>query len=206
MGIVLFFLLFLLQIMGYTALSDKELVTLLAGNDARAFEVLYQRHAGAMYQFAYKKVPVQAIVEDLLQEVFANLYRRRAELSHIENIRSYLYNALRNRIFNELRNSLLHEQHHAQMPPEQVTAPHINYDLQQLEKVFAAALDKLTERSREIFLLSRRDHLSYKEIAERLGISVKAVEKHMSRSLGVMRDELKDFGVLGIVAVMAVMN
>ncbi|WP_157963021.1 RNA polymerase sigma-70 factor [Chitinophaga deserti] len=192
--------------MGYTALSDKELVTLLAGNDARAFEVLYQRHAGAMYQFAYKKVPVQAIVEDLLQEVFANLYRRRAELSHIENIRSYLYNALRNRIFNELRNSLLHEQHHAQMPPEQVTALHINYDLQQLEKVFAAALDKLTERSREIFLLSRRDHLSYKEIAERLGISVKAVEKHMSRSLGVMRDELKDFGVLGIVAVMTVMK
>lgn len=192
--------------MGYTALSDKELVTLLAGNDARAFEALYQRHAGAMYQFAYKKVPVQAIVEDLLQEVFTNLYRRRAELSHIENIRSYLYNALRNRIFNELRNSLLHEQHHAQMPPEQVTGLHINYDLQQLEKVFAAALDKLTERSREIFLLSRRDHLSYKEIAERLGISVKAVEKHMSRSLGVMREELKDFGVLGIVAVMTVLN
>lgn len=185
--------------MGYTALSDKQLVALLAGNDARAFETLYQRHAGAMYAYAYKKVPVPAIVEDLLQEVFANIYRRRAELAHIDNVAAYLYNALRNRIFNELRNSLLHEQHHQQMPAGQPSGIHINYDLRELEKAFAAALDKLTERSREIFLLSRRDHLTYKEIAEKLGISVKAVEKHMSRTLGMMREELKEFGVLGAV-------
>ncbi|WP_346320874.1 RNA polymerase sigma-70 factor [Chitinophaga sp. YIM B06452] len=185
--------------MGYTALSDKQLVALLAGNDARAFETLYQRHAGAMYAYAYKKVPVPAIVEDLLQEVFTNIYRRRAELAHIDNVAAYLYNALRNRIFNELRNSLLHEQHHQQMPAGQPAGIHINYDLRELEKAFAAALDKLTERSREIFLLSRRDHLTYKEIAEKLGISVKAVEKHMSRTLGMMREELKEFGVLGAV-------
>jgi RNA polymerase sigma-70 factor (ECF subfamily) len=189
--------------MGYTALSDKELVTLLAGNDARAFETLYQRHAGAMYAYAYKKVPVPAIVEDLLQEVFTNIYRRRAELAHIENVASYLYNALRNRIFNELRNSLLHEQHHRQLPADQPDGLHINYDLRELEKAFAAALDKLTERSREIFLLSRRDHLTYKEIAGKLGISVKAVEKHMSRTLGMMREELKEFGVLGAVVVVS---
>ncbi|WP_298707308.1 RNA polymerase sigma-70 factor [Chitinophaga sp.] len=187
--------------MGYSALSDKELMSLLAVDDARAFETLYQRHAGAMYAYAYRKVPVPAIVEDLLQEVFTNVYRRRAELSHIENIPSYLYNALRNRIFNELRNSLLHERHHQQLSNGQSADLHINYDLRELEKAFAAALDKLTERSREIFLLSRRDHLTYKEIAERLGISVKAVEKHMSRTLGVMREELKDFGVLGAVVI-----
>ena len=187
--------------MGYTALSDRELVTLLAGNDARAFETLYQRHAGAMYAYAFRKVPVPAIVEDLLQEVFTNVYRRRTELAHIENVPSYLYNALRNRIFNELRNSLLHEQHHQQMPSGQTADLHINYDLRELEKAFAAALDKLTERSREIFLLSRRDHLSYKEIAEKLGISVKAVEKHMTRSLGLMREELKGFGAIGAVMI-----
>lgn len=187
--------------MGYTALSDKELVTLLAGNDARAFETLYQRHAGAMYAYAFRKMPVPAIVEDLLQEVFINLYRRRAELAHIENVPSYLYSALRNRIFNELRNSLLHEQHHQQLAAGQTADLQINYDLRELEKAFVAALDKLTERSREIFLLSRRDHLSYKEIAEKLGISVKAVEKHMTRSLGLMREELKGFGTLGAVII-----
>lgn len=185
--------------MGYSALSDKELMRLLAGDDARAFEALYQRHAGALYAFAYRKIPVPAIVEDLLQEVFTNIYRRRAELDHIENIPAYLYNALRNRIFNELRNAMLHEQHHQQLSTGQSADLQINYDLRELEKAFAAALDKLTERSREIFLLSRRDHLTYKEIAERLGISVKAVEKHMSRTLGVMREELKGFGALGVV-------
>lgn len=189
--------------MGYTALSDKELVTRLAGNDARAFEALYQRHAAAMYAYAFRKVPVPAIVEDLLQEVFTNLYRRRAELEHVENVPSYLYNALRNRILNELRNSLLHAQHHQQMAAAPSADLHINYDLRELEKAFALALDKLTERSREIFLLSRRDHLTYREIAEKLGISVKAVEKHMSRTLGIMREELKDFGVVGALVIVS---
>lgn len=184
--------------MAYTTLSDKELLTLLAWNDNQAFETLYRRHADALYQAAYRKLPVPHLVEDLLQEVFANLYRKRAGLGDIDNIKAYLYNALRYRILNELRNSLLHAEHHRKLPPETAAEADIRYDLQQLEKRFAEALEQLTERSREIFLLSRRDHLSYKEIADRLGISVKAVEKHMSRSLEVMRHELKDYGLSGV--------
>lgn len=184
--------------MAYTTLSDKELLTLLAGNDNKAFDALYRRHAEALYQAAYRKLPVPHLVEDLLQEVFANLYRKRAALAGIENFRAYLYNALRYRILNELRNSLLHSEHHRRLPVDTTAEADIRYDLQLLEKQFAEALEKLTERSREIFLLSRRDHLSYKEIADRLGISVKAVEKHMSRSLQVMRHELKDYGFSGV--------
>lgn len=182
----------------YTALSDHELVALLAGDDNKAFETLYERHAQALYLAAFKKLPVPHLLEDLLQEVFISLYKKRASLGPVGNLRAYLYSALRNRILNELRNSLLHEQHHQQMDTPQATEAVINYDLQLLEKRFGEALDRLSVRSREIFLLSRREHLSYKEIADRLGISVKAVEKHMSRSLQVMRHEFKDYGVAGL--------
>ncbi|WP_119079203.1 RNA polymerase sigma factor [Chitinophaga alhagiae] len=181
----------------YSTLTDQELTKLLAGNDNKAFETLYQRHAEALYLFAYRKLPVPHVVEDLLQDVFANIYRNRASLSGIGNFRAYLFTALRYRLLNELRNSLLHAQHREQLPTETTAEAPLRYDLHQLEKAFNAALEKFTERSREIFLLSRRDHLSYKEIADRLGISVKAVEKHMSRSLHALRHELKDYGLTG---------
>lgn len=182
----------------YTTLSDDELVALMASDDNKAFEALYERHAQVLYLTAFKKLPVPHLLEDLLQEVFINLYKKRASMGEVGNLRAYLHGALRNRILNELRNSLLHEQHHQQMLLPQTAEAVNNYDLRLLEKRFGEALDRLSARSREIFLLSRRDHLSYKEIAERLGISVKAVEKHMSRSLQVMRHEFRDYGLAGL--------
>lgn len=188
----------------YSTLSDHELIALLARDDNNAFKALHDRHAQALYLAAFKKLPVPHLLEDLLQEIFLNLYRKRTSLGEITNLRAYLHSALRNRILNELRNSLIHEQHHQQLSIPEVTESTCNYDLQLLEKRFGEALDRLSERSREIFLLSRRDELSYKEIAERLGISVKAVEKHMGKALQVMRSEFKDYGVMAVVGLAVV--
>jgi RNA polymerase sigma-70 factor (family 1) len=185
----------------YIALQDEALLALLANNDNKAFETLYQRHAAALYQHAYKKFPVPHLLEDMLQDIFTTLYKKRGELTAIKNFSAYLHGALRNRILNELRNSLLHEQHHQHLPVEKVAETANTYDYKLLEKRFALALDKLTARSREVFLLSRRDHLSHKEIAARLGISVKAVEKHMGKSLQVMRNEFKDYGLIAVLSV-----
>jgi RNA polymerase sigma-70 factor (ECF subfamily) len=187
----------------YSTLSDHELTALLARDDNNAFKTLYDRHARALYLAAFKKLPVPHLLEDLLQEVFLNLYRKRGSLGEITNLRAYLHSALRNRILNELRNSLIHEQHHQQLPVTETTENPCQYDLHLLEKRFGEALDRLSERSREIFLMSRRDELSYKEIAERLGISVKAVEKHMGKALHVMRSEFKDYGVMAVVCLAA---
>ncbi|MBS0032141.1 RNA polymerase sigma factor [Chitinophaga sp. 22321] len=180
----------------YIALQDEALLALLANNDNKAFETLYQRHAAALYSHACKKFPVPHLLEDILQDIFITLYKKRAALPEIKNLSAYLHSALRNRILNELRNSLLHQQHHQHLPIEKTAETDNTYDYKLLEKRFVLALDKLTERSREVFLLSRRDHLSNKEIAQRLGISVKAVEKHMGKSLQVMRQEFKDYGLL----------
>lgn len=185
----------------YIALQDDALLALLANNDNKAFETLYQRHAADLYQHAYKKFPVPHLLEDMLQEIFISLYKKRATLTGIKNLKAYLHGALRNRILNELRNTLLHQQHHQQLPVSLATETPDTYDLKLLEQRFTIALDKLTERSREVFLLSRRDHLSNKEIAQRLGISVKAVEKHMGKSLQVMRHEFKDYGLVVILSV-----
>ncbi|MEC5143472.1 sigma-70 family RNA polymerase sigma factor [Chitinophaga sp. 212800010-3] len=180
----------------YIALEDNALIALLANNDNKAFETLYQRYAATLYNHAYKKFPVPHLLEDMIQDIFTTLYKKRATLTGIQNFSAYLHSALRNRIFNELRNSLLHQQHHQHLPITKTAENEHAYDYKLLEKRFALALDQLTARSREVFLLSRRDHLSNKEIAQRLGISVKAVEKHMGKSLQVMREEFKDYGLL----------
>lgn len=180
----------------YIELQDDALTALLANNDNKAFEALYQRYAHDLYQHAYTRFPVPHLLEDMIQDIFIHLYKKRNTLGEVKNVKAYLYAAMRNRIFNEIRNSLLHEKHHQQLSTTGVTETEINYDVKLLEKRLSQALDKLTERSREIFLLSRRDQLSNKEIAQRLGISVKAVEKHMGKSLQVMRNEFKDYGLI----------
>ena len=188
----------------YIALQDEALTELLANNDNKAFEALYQRYAADLYHHAYHRFPVPHLLEDMLQEIFINLYKKRSELRKIKNIKAYLYGAMRNRIFNEIRNSLLHEQHHQHIPAETIAETAITYDVKLLEKRLDYALDKLTERSREVFLLSRREHLSNKEIAQRLGISIKAVEKHIGKSLQVLRAEFKDYGLL--IAIITVLH
>lgn len=180
----------------YIALQDEDLLALLADNDNKAFETLYQRYAADLYEHAYRKFPAPHLLEDMIQEIFISLYKKRATLTSIKSAKAYLYGALRNRILNELRNSLLHEQHHRQLPALTSSETDNTYDLKLLEQRFTLALDKLSERSREVFLLSRRDHLSNREIAERLGISIKAVEKHIGKSLQVMRREFKDYGMV----------
>ncbi|RFS24778.1 RNA polymerase sigma-70 factor [Chitinophaga silvatica] len=180
----------------YIALQDEDLIVLLANNDNKAFETLYQRYAGNLYHHAYSRFPVPHLVEDMLQEIFINLYKKRHTLTDVKNIKAYLYGAMRNRIFNEIRNSLIHEEHHQHIQTAKSSETEITYDVKVLEKRLAQALDKLTERSKEVFLLSRQANLSNKEIAERLGITVKAVEKHMGKALQVMRSEFKDYGMV----------
>ncbi|NLR58687.1 RNA polymerase sigma-70 factor [Chitinophaga polysaccharea] len=188
----------------YIALQDEALVILLANNDNKAFETLYQRYAADLYRHAHNRFPVPHLLEDMLQDIFIALYKNRHTLGEIKNIKAYLYGALRNRIFNEIRNSLLHQQHHQHLPTDKITETANTYDVKLLEQQLEQALDKLTARSRQVFLLSRREHLSHKEIAQRLGISVKAVEKHMGKSLQVMRSEFKDYGLaLALIVVMS---
>jgi RNA polymerase sigma-70 factor (ECF subfamily) len=185
----------------YNSLPDTELLQLMAQDDQLAFAKLYQRHVDILYRTAYKRLPLPYKAEDLVQEIFLTLYRKRHELTDIQDIRAWLFTTLRHRILNEIRDLYLHEQHHQQIATHtpQTTTPLTEYELKQLETQLHQALTQLTERCRQIFLLSRSQQRTNREIAQQLGISIQAVEKHMGRALRLLRRELgKDYN-LGII-------
>jgi len=181
----------------YLQFSDHQLLRLLADDDHIALRVIYDRYVGPLYQAAIRRLPVQHKAEDLVQEIFVSLHKNRKELRKVNDLRAWLFACLRHRILNEIRDFKLHEMHHLQIARgmEGTVKEESVYDLKVLEKTLQRALAQLTERCREVFLLSRVGHLSNKKIASRLDVSVKAVEKQITsalRELGKEVDRLEE--------------
>ncbi|MBL4675000.1 MAG: RNA polymerase sigma-70 factor [Mucilaginibacter sp.] len=172
--------------------TDAELLQLLARGDAGAFKLLYNRYVNYLYRVATSRLTDDAVAQDMVQEVFVSLYNNRNNLGHITELKGWLCACLRNRILNEIRNERLHQRHHEQIAFKSPSAAmsYDNYDLQVLQKQYQKALAQLSERGKEVFRMSREEHLSNKDIAERLQVSIKAIEKQMTGALKIMRREL----------------
>jgi RNA polymerase sigma-70 factor, ECF subfamily len=176
----------------YVGKTDKELLQLLAQNDEQAFRTLYARYAEQLYIVAFRKLPLTHKAEDLVQEIFIQLYRGRAKAVDINDLRAWMLACLRNMILNELRTMRIHERHHlelSRLPAYQAADPG-QFDLRLLESNFQAAMTQLTTRCRQVFTLSRVEELPNGTIAEQLNVSVKAVEKQVTNALRIMRKEI----------------
>jgi RNA polymerase sigma-70 factor (ECF subfamily) len=175
----------------YADLPDERLLAAMKLNDETAFKTLYQRYIDVMYRTAYKRLQSRAAADDAVQEVFVRFYERRQVLDPRQPVKPYLLTSLKNRILNEFRNRLIHEAHHANIAATQVTHQIIQptIDGKALELRFRQTLGQMPEKCREVFELSRFESLTNKGIAERLGISVNTVEKHMGKALAILRKE-----------------
>ena len=161
----------------------------------------YQRFEsifGDLYQplcsYAMTFVQDTTLSEDIVQEVFTRIWETRKDLLLTDNIRFYLYSAVRNNCITHLRRLKSgrtlpwDDRALAGNPP---VAPKEGNDQGQYEQLLREAIDLLPEKCREVFLLSRIGHLRYKEIADILGISVKTVENQLGKALKLIREFLK---------------
>ena len=166
--------------------------------NATLFSTYYLR----LCRYAMRFVREESATEDLVQDCFLRLYERRAELTPV-SVSSLLFTMVRNRCLNYLKHQVLVEgyQTDALRQPsgsEQLYALDMTgnadaavlYD--DLKHQLDAIIAGLSPRTREIFSMSRSQGLSNKEIGEALDISVKVVEKHITKALSALRSGLKD--------------
>lgn len=132
--------------------------------------------------------------QEIVQDVFINLWEKRETIDPGKPVKSYLFTSVRNRCLNFIRDHKKFRSYYLDVELEMEVKWEDNDNLSEAdtERRVSEALNKLPEKCREVFELSRFDELKYKEIAEKLGISVKTVEVQMSKALKVMRGELKD--------------
>lgn len=138
--------------------------------------------------------------EEIVQQVFVNLWKHRHEMEADKSIRSYLYTSVKNRCLNHLRDHKKHRSHYLdiELELEIPVRDHDRLSEKDLEQQLQQALDKLPEKCREVFMLCRFQDMKYKEVAQQLNISPKTVEAQMSKALKILREELKDLWVLAL--------
>ena len=181
--------------------SEKEysLIVNLINDSESAFIELYTLYKDRLIYFALRFVKSREFAEDVFQDVFTAVWQNRHFLNPDASFSSYLYTIMRNRILNLLTNIDKELQLKEKILSSAIDVSNdtenriIDADLTHL---FEKALDDLTPQQRTIFELSRKEMLSHKEIAERLGISIYTVQQHISASLKVIRTYLSKYAGL----------
>ena len=175
--------------------QDRALLTRLRDGDHRAFEEIFRQWYEPVVRSANRVLRDASIAEELAQEVFLELWRRRESLADDSSVAGYLMQSVRNRALNHLRH--LAVQRKSAVYVEALSEPAEHADAQshsnELAEALSVAIAALPPRTREVFVLSRERGLRYTEIAEQLGVSVKAVEANMSRALRMLRERLAAF-------------
>lgn len=165
-------------------------------NTEKGFETLFKELYSPLYRYACGILTDDMQREEVVQEVFLKLWQQREQIAIATNIQSYLYRAVHNQAVNILNRAKVeqkYQQFARQRTPDYENSPAHKLQAGELQQRIFRVLAGIPEKCRTIFHLSREEELSYKEIAERLGLSVKTVENQMSKALKILRAELKDY-------------
>ena len=171
--------------------QSAEWIEQIRDGDEAAFEQLYRAFAPGLIAFAAGYVGVRAVAEELVQELFLAIWRKREALAINTAVPSYLFTSIRNLAIDHLRRDrrLVHWDASVvgRIDDESSSQEAILLDMLDLHD----AVQRLPARCRLIFTLSRQQDMTYEQIANSLGISIKTVEVQMSRALHRIRDWLR---------------
>jgi RNA polymerase sigma-70 factor (family 1) len=180
--------------MSFTKLSDNELIILLKDNSHAAYSELYQRYYRLLFVHAYKRLKDEEQAKDIIQELFTSLWDKRATLSLRSNATGYFFTAVNNRIVDHFLHQAVQHKYIASfagfLNTEQDKTDHL-VRKNQLAELIEKEIQQLPPKMREIFQLSRRDNLSHKEIAEKLEVSEKTVDRQVSNALHRLKIKFK---------------
>jgi RNA polymerase sigma-70 factor (ECF subfamily) len=176
----------------HSNLSDEELAHRLKLTDRAAFAEVYNRYKGLLYVHAYKRLKSEEEADDVVHDLFATLWSKRAELD-LNNLSAYLYVAVRNNIFKHIarQNVATNYITSAQITIDQThcITDHLIRE-KQLTEIIENEISALPERMREVFELSRKRNLTHREIAQQLNLSEQTVKKHIHHALKILRVKL----------------
>lgn len=183
--------------------DEKKLFEKLRSGDEAAFKVIYNRYVPRLYYFVLEYIPQKDIVENIIQDTLLVLWDKRSSLSDGTNLSAYLFTVAKNNCLYKLRDSRYRTKMYdpSDSGDLEISA---NMDalssldtsfmtFSEIERIIADTMNKLPPQCRIVFNLSRFEEKKYKEIAEELSISQKAVEGHISKALKLFRSNLKEY-------------
>ncbi len=179
-----------------TDYTEQQLLADLRMGDETALRRLFDQHYPLLMGDIYRLVPDEDTCKDLAQEVFVELWRKRSDIDIHTSLRAYLRRAAVNRALNHIK---IHRRislddgdqftNTADTSPRDIAQQETQ---ESLEQALHAAIETLPEKCRLVFSLSRFEHHSHSEIAEKLNISVKTIENQITKAMKILREALSE--------------
>lgn len=173
-------------------------------------EELFRNYYKVLRAYAYRLLEDKDTAEDVVQDVYYDLWKRKDSLVMEEAIKSYLFRSVYTKVLNHKASKEYTSREPLGYSTDdkiqriylQTNTTDMEADLiyKELQLKINTIIRLLPEQCRKVFLLSRKHELKNREIAEKLDISVKAVEKHISKALSVLRQNLKDTNLLLLIS------
>lgn len=182
---------------------ERILFDKLRSSDEAAFKVIYNKYVPRLYYFIHEYISQKDIVENIVQDTLMVLWDKRSTLSDNTNLSAYLFTVAKNNCLYKLRDSryrlkMFDSSDSGDLEVKANLDALSSLDTSELtfaeiEKIIRVTLEQLPPQCRSAFNLSRFEEKKYKEIADELNISQKAVEGHISKALRLFRKNLKEY-------------
>lgn len=176
--------------MDFKSLSDIELQSWLQKENPLAFETIFNRYWKRLYSYAFNIFKEEEVCEDIVQEVFISLWKN-SNSTTILNLEGYLLRAVKYKIANHIRDLKFTQEH---VNVLECISSSINLiddiEYKDFEKEIMTQVNELSPKCREVFIMSRFEEYSNKEIAQKLNLSIHTVEKHISNALKTLRSTI----------------
>ena len=184
-------------------MDEKELINRLHEGDEDAFETVFTKHFVKLCLYAEHFIRDKQMAREIVEDFFCDLWENCTSITIESNLAGYLSRSIHNRYLKYLRHEKV-KQKHVESSQYVFTDRELLEPLSgnfteallishELEKDIKDAIESLPDQCKEIFLLNRDDNLTYKEIAEKMGVSVNTVKTQMTRALQKLRSKLKEY-------------
>lgn len=180
---------------------DKKIVKRFKEGDAEAFDVIYRLYSKKMFLFAKGLVKDQDHAEDLIQEVFVNLWEKRESVDPDLNFENYLFTISYNAVRKFFRNRTLEAKVMDKIlknSPEIIEDAEKSLIYNELLELASKSIEKLPPKRKTVYKLSKQEGLQIKEIARKLNISPRTAENHLARALKFLKEEMAGNSLLTI--------
>jgi RNA polymerase sigma-70 factor (ECF subfamily) len=156
-----------------------------------------------LFAFSRKFIDDKEVARDIVQEIFFEFWENRFRTVIKSSLSAYLFKILHNKCLNYIRDSKVHGKYTSYVDLKLKEAELMFFDedqgcytsifFKEIEEIFNSSVNSMPETCRQIFIMSRIDGLSNKEIADKLNISVRTVENQIYRALKTLKENLKDY-------------
>ena len=177
-------------------LNDFVILNKIKEGDIKTFEITFRRYYNSLCIYAFSITGRKDISEEIVQDVFYNLWKGREQISILTTLKNYLYGSVKNhslRYQEHLKVQETHRDYVRNDNPETELSPQEILEYKELEDIIQKILVKLPERRKQIFQMHRIDGKKYKEIAEFYAISVKTVEAEMTKAYQTLRQGVEKY-------------